>query len=205
MKLIVLSYPEFFDKENDVLTQFFEMGLQCFHLRKYGSSELVIRQFLDSLPQQYLNRIVLHHHHHLAEDYEVSGVHFNTYTPYQNPVSNLKQSASCHSIEELEALSDKISYSFLSPIFNSISKPEYKSAFVDHFSLKQQLKSISNVEVVALGGVSADKIETASQLGFDGVAVLGAIWGNLKLKNNSAQCVHTFNELQEQCQSVLLQ
>ena len=83
---------------------------------------------------------------------------------------------SCHSLEEVDIKKDMADYVFLSPIFNSISKSGYNSAFSKeelHNAMKQG--KIDN-KVIALGGVSSANIDTVKDLGFGGAALLGDIW-----------------------------
>ena len=66
-------------------------------------------------------------------------------------------------------------YVFLSPIFDSISKIGYESAFDDAEVLTAFLAN-SKQRVIAFGGVDADRIAICEELGFRGYAMLGDIW-----------------------------
>lgn len=79
-----------------------------------------------------------------------------------------------HSLKELQDCEDKYEYAFLSPIFDSISKVGYKSNY-DLNEVKMVLKSRKE-KIIALGGITIDKIEEVRDLGFFGIAVLGTIW-----------------------------
>lgn len=94
-----------------------------------------------------------------------------------------------HSIEKLTAHKGKYEYAFLSPIFDSISKTGYKS----NFELQDLKENVAGKNLIALGGIDESKIETCRELGFAGVAVLGAIW------NNSSP-VEKFKRIKEKCQ-----
>ena len=71
-------------------------------------------------------------------------------------------------MEELEFASD-YDYVTLSPIFDSISKQGYKSAF----KLMELKNKIKGKKVVALGGVTPDKFSYLKSIGFKGAALLG--------------------------------
>ena len=92
------------------------------------------------------------------------------------------RSASLHSFDELNACTQNLDYVFLSPVFDSISKVDYKAAYSqDDFrkglaDFHAQERSIA--KVIALGGVDADNLVLTAQLGFDGAAVLGAVWNH---------------------------
>ncbi|MDE6427651.1 MAG: thiamine phosphate synthase, partial [Muribaculaceae bacterium] len=59
----------------------------------------------------------------------------------------------------------------LSPIFSSISKPGYAHEFTD-----EELMSIPEGKVFALGGICRERIAELKRYPFRGVAVLGAVW-----------------------------
>jgi thiamine-phosphate pyrophosphorylase len=64
----------------------------------------------------------------------------------------------------------------LSPIFDSISKVGYKSAFTNDELLKASKDGIIDERVIALGGITPDKIPYLRELNFGGVAMLGSIY-----------------------------
>ncbi len=83
---------------------------------------------------------------------------------------------SCHSFEEVEALDGQLPYCFLSPIFDSISKRGYHAKF-DKKELQEFLKKKRTIKVIGLGGVTSENYTELLDLGFDGGAFLGSIWG----------------------------
>lgn len=89
-------------------------------------------------------------------------------------------SRSCHSIEELDHIED-IDYCFLSPIFDSISKKGYLSAFSKEELADASRKGIINSKVYALGGITPEHIPLLQEFGFGGVAVLGYLWEDITL------------------------
>lgn len=64
---------------------------------------------------------------------------------------------------------------FLSPIFDSVSKQGYTSAFTDNVLKQASKDGIIDNKVVALGGVTPDKINYLRQLNFGGAAMLGCV------------------------------
>ncbi|HXA14587.1 MAG TPA: thiamine phosphate synthase, partial [Opitutaceae bacterium] len=90
-------------------------------------------------------------------------------------------SRSCHDLATLRAALGHYDSVFFGPVFPSISKPGHGSR--DNFStseLSALLASRTSAErrtaVLALGGITAARLPQIRVLGFDGVAVLGAIW-----------------------------
>ena len=79
-------------------------------------------------------------------------------------------------MEEVIERKPTMNYVFLSPIFDSISKQGYRSAF-DHATLKKAAhEGIIDHKVVALGGVTRQRISLLAEYGFGGAAMLGDIW-----------------------------
>ena len=166
MKLIVISHPTFFPNEHRVIESLFENGLEIFHIHKPNFSEQEIQNYIQQFSEKYHSRIFLH-----------------------------SEFPKFHSLKELEECKEKYGHAFLSPIFDSISKIGYKSNF-DLYELKKKVPSLlveGQRGVIALGGIDEDKIEICRELGFEGVAVLGAIWNN---KNP----LKKFLRIKEKCQ-----
>jgi thiamine-phosphate pyrophosphorylase len=90
-------------------------------------------------------------------------------------------SRSCHDLAALRASLGHFDSVFFGPVFPSISKPGYVPHRNFPFSALSALLAVRGVferrtRVLALGGVSAQNAPRALALGFDGVAVLGAVW-----------------------------
>jgi thiamine-phosphate pyrophosphorylase len=187
MKIIVLSPQKSVENEIDVVISLFEEGMNIFHLKKPHYSSKKLKSYLDKIPHEYHNRIVIHTHLRFALKYNLKGIHLSS-KHKKNTIRNwflLKRikrknpwitvSTSFQSIIDVEKYKDLYDYVFLSPIFDSISMNDYQSGFKE-FSLSSATKR-SNYKIVALGGVEVGKIEKAISLGFWGCGFLGAIWG----------------------------
>ena len=200
MKLIVISSPVDLNNEHELLGSLFETGLGCFHLRKPEYSEMQMEAYLQSVPGKYHKKIMLHAHYPLAEKYNLKGIHHTKTIPGYFK-EGLTVSASVHSIKEIEE-SKKYDYVFLSPLFDSISKPGYTGNF-DFGELKNFLQRLkmqhSHPEVIALSGIDENNITIAHETGFDGVAVLGSIWGTFLKNKNIQDTIIKFHKIQEQC------
>jgi len=184
MKLILISNPFNLNNEHLLLSSLFENGLEYFHLRKPDHSYEELKGYLERIPQQYHNKIVLHSHHQLANEYNVKGIHFTQKIPYTkneelNNRSGLQKSISCHTIDELKNLDQVFDYAFISPVFESISKPGYTASFQLSELKEYLINKTKKVELIALGGVKEETIPKAVDMGFDGVAVLGAMWESI--------------------------
>ena len=90
---------------------------------------------------------------------------------------------SCHSFEEIIKYKHEYDYLFLSPIFNSISKVANKSGFNEEELLKASTDGLIDEKVIALGGVTFDKIPYLKRLHFGGVAMIGALYSRETLNH----------------------
>jgi thiamine-phosphate pyrophosphorylase len=71
----------------------------------------------------------------------------------------------------------------LSPVFDSISKAGYNSGFTYATLKEASKKGIIEGNVIALGGISTSNIASIVDMGFGGVAVLGAVWNRATLED----------------------
>lgn len=176
MKWIIITSPEFLSGEAAFISKLFSQGLDLLHLRKPEASLEAYKQLLLQIPEQWHNRIVLHEHFELAEEYKLHGIHLNRRCSVVPNAYHGSISCSCHTIEEVITQKDSKDYVFLSPIFDSISKVGYHAAF-SPTSLKQAaIENVIDEKVIALGGITANNIPLVKEWHFGGVALLGDIW-----------------------------
>ena len=176
MKWIIITSPEFLSGEAAFISKLFSQGLDLLHLRKPEASLEAYKQLLLQIPEQWHNRIVLHEHFELAEEYKLHGLHLNRRCSVVPNAYHGSISFSCHTIEEVITQKDSKDYVFLSPIFDSISKVGYHAAF-SPTSLKQAaIENVIDEKVIALGGITANNIPLVKEWHFGGVALLGDIW-----------------------------
>lgn len=191
MKLIVITTPQFFEGEAAAITSLFRAGLEILHLRKPGASTGEIEELLHRLPAEYLPRIVTHEHFRLAASLGLKGIHLNGRNP-QAPVGYAGHiSRSCHSLEEVAACKPFCDYVFLSPIYDSISKEGYASAYTPDSLRRARQSGIIDYRVIALGGISSRHLPEVKALGFGGAALLGDIW-----QRSESDLIPHFRQLQ---------
>lgn len=179
---IIITLPYFIHGEGERITSMFEAGLQRLHLRKPESHRSHYRELLQAIPACYHERIVLHDHFSLAEEFAVGGVHLNRRNPeppvFASFLPTFTVSKSCHSIDELRECkaTGKYDYLSLSPIFDSISKEGHHARFTHKELLAAKAEGVIDERVMALGGICSDNIADALGYGFGGVMVLGDAW-----------------------------
>lgn len=176
MKLIVITAPEFIRDETLAISSLFDAGLEILHLRKPASSVDELRNFLNQIPGNYLDRIVVHEHFSLKDEFHLKGIHLNRRNALVPNGYTGHTSCSCHSLEEVEKKKDYFDYLFLSPIFDSISKEGYSSNFSENELKIASQNGVIDSKVMALGGINYENIRKVEEMGFGGAAVLGHIW-----------------------------
>lgn len=172
------------------------------HIRKPDASREEIAALLSAIPSELHPRLVLHDHFELIEDFpRIGGFHLNRRNPSVSfllkddkfveifkgedrtassgeslGIKGKTLSRSCHSLDEVAKYKQECDYVFLSPIFDSISKVGYSSAFTSDILQQANKDGIIDGKVYALGGISIDKIGLLQEWGFGGYAMLGAAW-----------------------------
>lgn len=167
MRLIAITKPEFWAGEAPAIMRLLEEGgFWRVHIRKPGAQTSEVERLILAIPPRLRPRLTVHYHFELAQ--LVGGVHLNSRNPSPPQGWMGLVSRSCHSLDELTA---EANYLFLSPIFDSISKPGYRAAFS-----AEELRGKVDGRVFALGGVTFEQLPYIQELGFGGAAMLGAAW-----------------------------
>ena len=182
--VIVITKPEMFPGEADMVNTLFANGMQRLHLRKPGASEEEMAEWIGRIDLPFRQKIIVHDHHRLLKTMGLGGIHLNARNPEapawfsaeRQKRRSVTLSRSCHSLEEIAQWKGVCDYLFLSPIFDSISKGGYTSAFTRETLLQAYHDGLFSKPVYALGGVSADNIRSIYDYGFAGAAVIGSLW-----------------------------
>lgn len=168
--IIVITPPDFLDNEEIFIRFLLDNGVDYVHIRKPGAECIDLEELIRRIPPEYRPRLKLHDCYGLCNKYGLGGIQINSRNHIPDVASG-KISYSCHSVQEIESLAG-YEYVTLSPIFDSISKSEYKSRFTS-----EALKGIHKLRgVVAMGGITPVHFDTLHQTGFAGAALLGYIW-----------------------------
>lgn len=198
MKLIVISSPNKSNSEIRHIVDFFENGLDVFHIKKKDFSRSKMKEYIEMIPRKYHDRLVLHSHYDLAKQFKLRGIHISRHKKRKKFIStihyyvskiiapSLKISKSFHSIHSMVYDKKNYDYVFLSPVFDHHDISVFSAAFGE-----KQLRSVlykTKHEVVALGGVRTDRIELARRTGFSGIALHSAVW---------KEKVHRLNKFKE--------
>ncbi|GAB3974563.1 hypothetical protein GCM10028806_30500 [Spirosoma terrae] len=97
--------------------------------------------------------------------------------------THLPFSTSIHNLADWPALAGRVELVFYSPLFPSISKTGYAPT-VPLDELARQVQAIRAKQhqdlprLIGLGGIDATNVSQVRQAGFDGAALMGALWQN---------------------------
>ena len=175
--IIAVTAPGFYLEEASKINSILANNEATFiHIRKPGSTVGEIETLINEIKPEFHKKLKLHDHFELLEKYNLGGIHLNARNPeapekfnFPNIIKgNMSVSKSIHSLNEIECTED-LDYFFISPIFDSISKKGYKSAY----DLNILATKIKRKRAIALGGVTPDKFPLLKGLGFYGAALLG--------------------------------
>ncbi|MCP4550493.1 MAG: hypothetical protein GY834_00305 [Bacteroidetes bacterium] len=177
-KLLIISPPENIPSEIRMVKSLLEQGLQQFHIRKPGFSDFDMIKYITSIPKSYYKFLVLHSHYYLAKEFGLKGIQMGMNSVaeakgYKNSFNYFGYSA--HSFDEIVTNKHNYTHFFLSPVFNSISKKGYKSTF-NLPEISRFLQENQELKIIALGGINNNNCRQCIDLGFSGIALLGAIW-----------------------------
>lgn len=180
LKHRVYTWPEFLPKEGQWINALFEEGLPCLHLRKPKSIWEECQTLLKQIDAAYHSRIIVHQHWKLGAEFGLGGIHWTEQSRANSPdfeQAVLAQQAqgwqvgtAIHQPHQLASLPPCLDYVTVSPIFASISKPNYQAQH--HWEDRKN----HPFSLVALGGIAPNNLAAVQARGFQEVALLGAIW-----------------------------
>lgn len=184
-EIVVISPPESGSFEGEIVNDLFQAGLTRFYLRKGGASRGELTAYLHRIDPRFYDRVVVGSHFELVDDFGLGGAHLPTEARLnketfgrwasRRAAEGKRLSTSVHSVNELELLGVNFDFTFLSPVFGSLSKDLPRGAFSD--VELQRATMISLNRVYALGGIDRETIAEAKTLGFKGCGVIGGVWG----------------------------
>lgn len=186
MSLILVTPPGNHPREHLLLQGMFDEGvLPRLHLRKPRMKQKELELYVESIPKQHRNRIVLHHYRQddlqLMKTFRLGGVH---YPESQIPEGMITAqpgfsttSIAYHAPDQLLNCKGDVDYVLLSPVYPSISKPDHRprNGIEDRETLIDYLAG-SRYPVFALGGCRPEHFEELAGYGFAGAAILADVW-----------------------------
>lgn len=172
MKIVIITPEKPVKREQEIINELFMAGLELLHIRKPTLPASAVRTFIMRIDKRFHDRVVVHDHLLLQQEFNLAGVHLKPSIFKESPIEASILSTSSHSVSTFQKLDREKSHIFLSPVFNSISKAGYKGnpELLKAGVIHRQGK------LLALGGITASNIGEIADRGFDGAAILGYIW-----------------------------
>ena len=196
---IVITPERIYEGEEEVVETITSLGSRV-HIRKPNSDMISLRNYCDRiLKTSVKTNVTLNRERELAMELGIGGIH----TPFAAVENNCKEasmlvSCSTHSFEEAQRADEMgVSYYFLSPIFDSISKQGYLRNF-DDSSLREFTSRYHRC--VALGGVEFNRLEELTH--FYSIALLGAVWQIEGDKLNISKSIEQFKKINDRWQEL---
>ncbi len=205
MKIVVISQPKMIENEHQIIQQLFEAGLDTFHIRKPRLRTQQLIEYIEKIPAQFHNRLVIHSQHKLARKFNLQGIHY-TKLRMEPSLKNwwrekklrlvkgkLIKSSSHNKLASLYDQSEiAFDYVFLSPIFDSITG-KYQSGFYED-AIKAAVQK-TGLRIVARGGIDITRIEKVNELGFYGMALNSCLWNSQTPLEEFLKIIRRCNEL----------
>ena len=181
MRLALISPAEDLPDERRILKALFSAGLDRYHLRKPSWDREKTRRWLAAAPATWRKGIVVHGHPDLAAEFGLGGTHWKDREAPASPPRFEGSSRACHSPETLRLSLGRYASVLYGPVFPSISKPGHGPT--DQTGLGEVAALLLNrpeasrgTLVYAVGGLSLETLPECQRMGFDGAALLGAVW-----------------------------
>lgn len=179
--IVVIAPENDVPNELKILNQLFQEGLKYYHFRKPNKNYKAHCNYLNQIDHRYHNRIVVHYHHELINQFNLKGIHFQEQKRIDhidNPGQYFKElnlfgktiSSSFHELKDLKNCYFEFDYHLLSHVFSPLSNEDCNS---DGFDVND-----INKRIISMGGVSVDNLPILDTLGYIGISVLDSIWNS---------------------------
>lgn len=217
MKIILLSDFFAINKEHELLDALFKEGLEYFHLRKRSYTEAEMRLYLEKIPPSCYDKIIIHSHFDLVQEYGLKGLHFKKEFTIENYATSIGLSLSSirdkyqhlshsvHSLQDIKENKFPFDYMFLSPVFDSISNLGYNSKIKIQTIRKFFKEEPDHLQIIAITGITDEKVSKVMEAGFNGLGLLGYIWLDYKEDGHVGEAVSRFNKVKKKVELLCAQ
>lgn len=197
MKLIILTRPEFFVEEDKILSSLFDEGMDVLHICKPHSEPVYAERLLTLLPEECRNKIMVHEHYYLKEEFQLRGIHISDDSESLPPNYKGFKSTTCYNIEDLREKKKEYDYVFCAHILDSISNPQKKSTFTQDMVETAAKQGLIDKKTIAMGGISINDVARMRDYGFGGICILGDLWKRFQPQSttNYKDLIHYFRDL----------
>ncbi len=106
MMKIAITPPVPIVDEHEYIVAILEDGWDYVHLRHPSATTHDMRRLIEAIPQRLHNRLKLHGHFELLNEFNLGGIHLNSRCPEAPRLYSGKISRTCHAIDEAERFGD---------------------------------------------------------------------------------------------------
>lgn len=199
-RLIVITPAGTLEGEQAIVRSLFRAGLSGLHLRKPGAGAAALKAYLAFFTPAERSKIRVHSSDVSLLETGISGLHLPFQGLERPSLPGCGISTSIHSWQEYAKLGTgpgTPEYVFTGPVYDSISKPGYSGN-----DAAWKLPVTRRIPLIALGGIRTKNIAEVRRAGFNGAALLGAIWQRpekaVELFSSSLQALHQTELTDEQ-------
>ncbi len=195
MKLVIMTNSTFFVEEDKILVTLFEEGMEKLHLYKPGASPIYMERLLSLLPSSCYNRITVHDHLYLKNEYNLAGIHLDNAAIDTTGIKG-KISRTCSSLDNLAMMKKNSNYVFL----NVASDSKNEQHDLNYNSLQTASKQgLIDKHVYLSGDVTYEHIQLAKDLNFGGIVIQNDLWNKFDIHHHHdfKQLIDYFHKLQK--------
>lgn len=198
MKLVILTQPTFFVEEDKIISALFDEGLDILHLQKPDSEPVYCERLLSLLPNEYYNRIVVHQHYYLKQEFDLRGIHIDNPDTQVPDGFRRHVTRSTDRIGDLKEMKRNCDYVMLHSLFDSLHDDVKASLTIQEME-DARSKGLIDRHVYALGGMSLENVRVARELGFGGVCICGDLWNRFSIQHeiNFKELIEHFRRLRK--------
>lgn len=183
MKLAILTKSTFFVEEDKILATLFDEGMDNLHLYKPESSPMFAERLLSLLPKEYYNKITVHDHFYLKNEYNLGGIHIDFHSEAIPTGYRGKIGMTCNDLSQLKTMKKNANFVFLKNIFDCFEFKDEKATFSMRELQEASRQGLIDKKVFALGGMNIERAKIAKDLGFGGVVICGDLWNRFDIHN----------------------
>lgn len=193
MKLIVMTRQDFFIEEDKILTALFDEGFEYLNLYKPNAEPVLSERLLSLLPENYRKKIIVHDHYYLKNEFDLGGIHLNDENDEITSAFKNKVSCTCNDIFNLGYKDMRKKFQHI--ILNNTFDGKYSDEELSNASRNGYI----NKKVYAMGGINAETIKKANDLGFGGVVLRGDLWDKFDIhrQDNYQDLINYFTKIKK--------
>lgn len=194
MKLVIMTNSAFFVEEDKILFTLFDEGMEKLHLYKPGASPIYMERLLSLLPSSCYDRITVHDHLYLKNEYNLAGIHFDNVAIDTTRIKG-KISKTCYSLDNLAVMKKDFNYVFL----NVVSEPKNDQHGLSYNDLQTASKQgLIDKYVYLSGDTTFEHIQLAKEFDFGGIVIQNDLWSKFDIHHHHdfKQLIDYFHKLQ---------